>query len=97
MEELLPVNIVIADRTFRIKVAAKDEEVVRKTVKVISQKLVEYKQQLAGKDMQDYVTMVLLWFATTQTTGTNIVIENFDLEKEINDLELLLDRAIIKE
>jgi cell division protein ZapA len=37
---------------------------LRKTVKTINEKIIEYKTQFAGKDMQDYVSMVLIWFAT---------------------------------
>ena len=40
MADLIPVNIVIADRTYRIKTLAKDEEVIRKTVKLINDKII---------------------------------------------------------
>ena len=69
MSELIPVNILIADRTYRIKVAVQDEEVVRKTLKLINEKIIEYKTQFAGKDMQDYLAMVVLWYATHQQDG----------------------------
>jgi cell division protein ZapA len=62
--ELIPANIVIGDRTFRIKILPSDEEVVRKTLKVINDKIMEFRTQFAGKDMQDYISMVLIWFAT---------------------------------
>ena len=42
-ENLIPVNIVIADRSYRLKIATTDEEVVRKTIKIINEKIVEYK------------------------------------------------------
>jgi cell division protein ZapA len=64
MQELIPINILIGDRTYRIKASPKDEEVVRKTVKTINDKIIEFKTQFAGKDMQDYIAMVLIWFAT---------------------------------
>src|SRR5205085_2462817 len=64
MPELIPVNIVIADRSYRIKIEAADEEVVRRTANLINDKITEFRSQFAGKDMQDYVSMVLLWFAT---------------------------------
>ncbi len=55
---LIPVNITIADRSYRIKLAAKDEEAVRKTAALINQKMIEFKNAYAGKDMQDYISMV---------------------------------------
>jgi hypothetical protein len=68
MQELIPINVVIGDRTYRIKIEPRDEEVVRRTLKTINDKIIEYKTQFAGKDMQDYIAMVLLWYAT-QVSG----------------------------
>lgn len=94
MAELLPVNIVIADRSFRLKVLAEDEEVLRRTVKLINDKIVEYKMQLAGKDMQDYVSMALLWFATSQTKDSVKLLQEQDELDKLKALETMLDRAL---
>ena len=51
MSELIPINILIADRTYRIKTQAKDEEVIRRTLKTINDKIIEFKTQFSGKDM----------------------------------------------
>lgn len=64
MSELIPISALIGDRTFRIKVEPKNEEQVRRTLDLINNKILEFKQQFAGKDMQDYLAMTLLWFAT---------------------------------
>ncbi len=64
MQELMTINVVIGDRTYRIKIEPRDEEVVRRTLRTINDKIIEYKTQFAGRDMQDYVAMVLLWYAT---------------------------------
>ncbi|HTQ67012.1 MAG TPA: cell division protein ZapA [Puia sp.] len=64
MQELIPINVLIGDRTYRVKIQPKDEEVIRKTLKVINDQIIEFKGQFSGKDMQDYVAMVLLWYAT---------------------------------
>ncbi|MFZ4769902.1 MAG: cell division protein ZapA, partial [Ferruginibacter sp.] len=71
MPELIPVNIVIADRTYRIKTQPEDEEVIRKTVKLINDKIIEFKTQFAGKDMQDYIAMVIIWYATQAVSENN--------------------------
>ena len=92
-EHLIPINIIIADRSYRLKIGKQDEEIVRKTIKLINDKIVEYKTQFAGKDMQDYVSMVLLWFATEQqnpSTSTNILAE----QQKLQHLEDLLDRSL---
>ena len=68
MQDLMAINVVIGDRTYRIKIEPKDEEVVRRTLKTINDKIIEYKTQFAGRDMQDYVAMVVLWYATQPAT-----------------------------
>jgi cell division protein ZapA len=96
-DNLLPVKIAIADRTYRLKVKAEDEEVLRKTVKIINEKIVEYKTAFAGKDMQDYVSMVLIWLATEETkTAEHIV----DIQKAIEKVTVMqnqLDRVLVTE
>lgn len=69
MPDLIPVNIVIGDRTYRIKALPKDEEVIRRTVKQINDKIIEFKTQFAGQDMQDYIAMVIIWYATLAVDG----------------------------
>ncbi len=68
---MIPLNIVIGDRTYRIKSLPKDEEVIRRTLKTINDKIIEFKTQFAGKDMQDYISMVLIWYATQLQDTTN--------------------------
>jgi hypothetical protein len=64
MDNLIPVNIVIGDRTYRIKLLPSDEEAVRLTIKLVNDKIIEFKTRFAGKDMQDYIAMVMIWYAT---------------------------------
>ena len=93
-EELIPLNILIGDRTYRIKSLAKDEEHIRKTLKTINNKIVEFKTQFAGKDMQDYIAMVLIWYATQ----TNSSVNNDELEKQfsatLSKLEQQIDKVL---
>lgn len=93
-EQLIPINILIGDRTYRIKSLAKDEEVIRKTLKTINDKIIEFKTQFAGKDMQDYIAMVLIWYATqAASTGNNQQMES-EFEKILSGLEQQLDKAL---
>lgn len=94
MSELIPINITIADRTYRLKIDKADEETVRRTVKIINDKIFEYKSNLAGKDMQDFVSMALLWFATEQTKNSNNILSNKAIEDELNNIEQLLNKSI---
>lgn len=92
MEELIPINVLIGDRTYRIRIAPADEEVVRKTLKVINDKILEFKTQFAGKDMQDYIAMVVLWYATQQKVAGNTAVgQNADA---LAGMEKLLDKIL---
>jgi cell division protein ZapA len=90
-EQLIPATIVIADRSYRIKLQPKDEEVVRKTVKTINDKIFEFKTMFAGKDMQDYVAMALVWYATEQSESTVAEVEKENITGRLNLLEKMLD------
>ena len=68
--DLIPINIVIGDRTYRIKITPADEGILRSTLKIINDKIVEFKTQFSGKDMQDYIAMVMIWYATQATDKT---------------------------
>ena len=94
MENLIAVTVVIGDRTYRIKISPGDEEVVRKTVKTINDKILEYKTQFAGKDKQDYIAMVLIWYATEQHAAIAVEIENETLTEKLNFIEKLLDNRL---
>jgi len=94
MDTLIPINIVIADRTYRIRISPKDEETVRGTVKIINDKLLEFKTQFAGKDMQDYVSMVILWFATQQKASESRLTSDDLFQDKLQKLEDMLDIAL---
>jgi cell division protein ZapA (FtsZ GTPase activity inhibitor) len=94
MQELIPINIIIADRSYRIKTEATDEESVRRTLKTINEKIIEFKTQFAGKDMQDYIAMVLIWYATqASANNTNPALEN-EVTEALLKIEGQLDKAL---
>jgi hypothetical protein len=95
-EELIPINILIADRTYRIRTNPKDEEVVRKTVKLINDKILEFKSQFAGKDMQDYIAMVIIWYATVNAGNENTHVASSELLGQLEKMETLLDKTMNK-
>lgn len=94
MSTLIPVNIVIADRSYRLKIQPEDEEIVRKTIKTINEKIIEFKTNFAGKDMQDYVSMVLLWFATEQQKPTPQQTLHAESGEKLNRIEEVLNKAL---
>lgn len=94
MSELIAISAVIADRSYRIKIDPTDEEVVRKTLKTINDKIVEFKTMFAGKDMQDYIAMVLIWYATEQTAVETADINNENIANRLITIEKMLDSQL---
>ena len=94
MEELIPINVLIGDRTYRIRIEPTDEEVVRKTLKLINDKILEFKTNFAGKDMQDYVAMVVLWYATQQKAADSQPLVDNRTSEQLQGIEKLLDRML---
>ena len=97
MHDLIPLNIIIADRSYRIKIQPKDEEMVRKTVKTINEKIIEFRTQFAGKDMQDYIAMVLMWFSTEQNVTLVNELEKDGLTARLNSIEKMIDNQLSKQ
>ena len=93
MQELIPIIVVIGDRTYRIKIEPQDEEVVRKTLKLINDKVIEFKTQFAGRDMQDYIAMVVLWYATQPATDGSPALDRTVLDA-LARMEQQLDKVL---
>lgn len=93
MAELIPINILIGDRTYRIKTSPADEEAIRRTLKTINDKIIEFKTQFAGKDMQDYVAMVLIWYATQATGDSSSLASKEEMSAVLHKIEEQLDKV----
>ncbi|AWO00933.1 cell division protein ZapA [Chitinophaga alhagiae] len=96
METLIPVNIVVADRTYRIKIRTEEEEDVRRVMKEVNEKIIEFKAAYAGKDIQDYIAMALIMYATHPATSggkAQAGVAPFLLEK-LQHLDNLLDEHL---
>jgi hypothetical protein len=94
MNDLIAISALVGDRSYRIKINPGDEEVVRKTIKTINDKIIEFKTQFAGKDMQDYIAMVLVWYATEQHAATAANVEKENLSEQLVVIEKLLDNHL---
>lgn len=89
---LIPLNIVIGDRNYRIKILPKDEEIIRRTLKIINDKIIDFRTQFSGKDMQDYIAMVLIWYATESKENKAEV--SSDILEALLKMEKLLDEKV---
>jgi cell division protein ZapA len=91
--DLIAISAVIGDRNYRIKIDPKDEEVVRRTLKTINDKILEFKTQFAGKDIQDYVAMVLIWYATEQHNAATSELRKEEISGQLTAIQKILDQV----
>lgn len=93
MDKLIPVNVVIADRNYRLKIKPEEEEQIRRIIRNVNEKILEFKTAYAGKDMQDYIAMCLIFYATQPAAAGNDL-PPAELEGRLQQMEQLLDRAL---
>ncbi|HVB02083.1 MAG TPA: cell division protein ZapA [Chitinophagaceae bacterium] len=91
-ENLIPINVILADRSYRLKVRPDEEEQVRGSIKLVNQQILEFKTAYAGKDIQDYIAMCLITYAT-RTEGPDSR-ETGTLTEGLSSLEAFLDKAL---
>lgn len=60
MAEEMHINVVIADRPYRLKIKPEEEETVRKAARNINERVKEYQQAFLSKDKQDFLAMIAL-------------------------------------
>lgn len=93
MQNFIPINIVVGDRTYRIKVNQDDEAKVMGIAKQLNDQLSNFKTKYAGKDMQDYLAMVLLWYVSEQSSQSPEV-SGVDVAPLLQGIEASLDEAL---
>lgn len=57
---MININVVLADRPYRLKVNAAEEGMVREVASKINKTVKEYQQLFSSKDKQDYLAMIAL-------------------------------------
>ena len=82
-DELIPVNLWVAGRSYRLRIRRDDERAIRQAVKNVSDKVNEFRNMFSGKDDQDFLAMCLLMYASEQAivkdnlnTNNKIQVEN---------------------
>ncbi len=94
MEEIT-INIVIADRSYKLTVTRADEEKVRKAAALINDRVKSYSKHYSFKDMQDLLSMTALQFATSSVKyESELAYRDQNLEQKLNDLDSLLSEQL---
>jgi cell division protein ZapA len=64
MSEKLSIRVNIADKYYPLKINRDEEERIRKAAKIINDRVLQYKQKYADKDVLDFLAMTALQNAT---------------------------------
>ena len=93
-EDTISINIVVADRPYRLKIKPQEEEVVRKAAKKINEQLRNLQNTYDAKDKQDYLAMSILMNTTELLNlkanqsheDENLISEISTLDKHLSDI-----------
>ncbi|MGL4363862.1 MAG: cell division protein ZapA [Bacteroidales bacterium] len=87
MDEKLSIQIWLGDREYKLKINREEEEKIRKTARLVNEKIKQYRQQFfaEGKIMQDWVAMACLFFALKE----NELQTNQDVSKHLKGFQSL--------
>jgi cell division protein ZapA len=62
-------------------------------MKLINDRILDFKDKFAGKDMQDYIAMVMLWFVTEQEQSL-LQADQATLTAGLDEIERMLDQQL---
>jgi cell division protein ZapA len=93
-DNLISINVWLAGRSYRIRIKPEEEAMVRKAVKLADDKISEMRTHYAGKDIQDFLAMTLITYATDEVTEGKPSYNLF--EKELNKMVSKIDKALNK-
>ena len=88
------INVVIAGRTFPVKVTEEEEKSVRNIEKDINSKVREFQQKYTDKDKLDLVIMVLLTKAFELDKIQSLGEDNSQVHAQLDTLESTLDQLL---
>ena len=88
--ELININLLIAGRSYPLKIKPEEEEIVRRAAKRVNEKVQEFQEQYAAKDKQDYLAMCALMSVVEVLAGKEKVTISdtgfFDKLREIEEM-----------
>ena len=90
-DELININLVIADRPYPLKIKPEEEEAVRMAAKELNAKVKEFQKVYAAKDKQDYLAMTALMYAVENVSyRSQTLVDDSAISNKLNELEALL-------
>ncbi|MCP4124665.1 MAG: cell division protein ZapA [Bacteroidetes bacterium] len=96
-DKMININVIVADRPYRLKVNAQEEGMVRAAAKQINKKVKEFQQAFSSKDKQDFLAMITLQNAVEGIKkGGAAASDNSPLNDKIEDLDQLLTKFLAR-
>ncbi len=93
MSEEVTIGIIIADRTYPLKIEKADEQLVRRCVKLINEKLAEFQGIYSGKDKQDFLAMSALMNLIDAFKSNSNLQQNLDeVTARLKELDALITK-----
>ena len=94
-DELISINVIIADRPYRLKIKTAEEENVRKAAKMVNEKVKEFQNTYEAKDKQDYLAMASILFAVDSLNNLGTGPEsNNEFTDKLDELDTTLTKYI---
>lgn len=90
-QDLKRIVVTIAGRNYPVKVEENEESKVREFEREVNEKLNDLQLSYQGKDMQDYMSLALLSYASELQKAKNSD-EKIVLNRRLSDLEKLLEQ-----
>lgn len=93
-EKWIHINVVLADRPYRIKIKSDEEEMVRRAAKMINDKVKEYQQLFSSRDKQDFLAMIAIQNTVESikaSAGNADGETNLFISQKIDELDKLLE------
>src|SRR5688500_10784870 len=85
------INVIIADRPYRMKIRPEEEEMVRKAARRINEKSKDFQDNYAAKDKQDYLAMAALLYAVDSRNQQKKIFNPDDaLYRKLDQVEKVL-------
>ncbi len=91
---MIPINVWIAGRSYRIRVEPSTEEAVRRAVKAADARIADMRRAYAGRDDQDFVAMTLLLYAVEAATAGGESADSQAVAAEVTRLTARIDAAL---
>lgn len=90
----LSIKITIANRVYPLTIQREEEESIRKTAKMIDERIKEYENDYAVKDKQDLLAMCALDFASSNKTAKGHWSESEEIIEDVRSLNEKIKEAI---